>query len=525
MIEKLPLEILLIIADLLEARDKKTCSLVCRLWKDIFQKNLWKVVKISRSSWVDSLERGVSKYTLKENHNRVHSIEINNYMCRTNSAICKLINLFPGVKYFSYSASRGRIWSLSMTNLSGWKSLTHLSLKFGLRNIPTITEELFKSLSVLPALVNLTINQKPPFSSNTFITWRHIDQLHSHLPRLKYLKCQMNLQKINPSEITELRNIKPAESLRTADYSAPRLDMQWIIYLALKYPKLVTLYLTVEKRRDLSERAARSKTMILPPGLPYFFPCLKNIYTASKSTKGLEFSALYSQLFKSSVKLEKIETSLFTNPPGTKLPANQTACAQLFSATLKSLQVGRCYKEHSNLKYSLTDLGTVEFSSLVYLNILCARMFLKIDNVLNVCPSLKKLEITSPSIDVNKQKTTSTFKHGLRHLRLVNTTIKPLCFEYISDSCRQLKYLSLKDVEIRNPDSENNTCLYLNMPFTQLMTLSLSNVRLCNYPSFIFSSQYGRKFNDSAQNEEVCFTEVYLNYSRNNTKNCNYYSK
>ncbi|KAL0085927.1 hypothetical protein F4703DRAFT_1852299 [Phycomyces blakesleeanus] len=206
-----------------------------------------------------------------------------------------------------------------------------------------------------------------------------------------------------------------------------------------------------------------------------------------------------------------METSLFTNSDDTNFPINESACAMLFTATLKRLRIfkGRVFSEDTAL---LLHGRGVEFSKLVRLTIYSKSESFEINNILDTCPSLKVLEINSNFVCVEDKKHLSVSKHGLRHLKLTEASIELECLESISNRCRDLKYLSLKYVVIRNTGPETPNFLPVNMQFTQLSTLLLFNTNMFKYPNFIFSTGYSRK-DSSLTSKETRFTEIYLYYS------------
>ncbi|KAI9010887.1 hypothetical protein CLU79DRAFT_772468 [Phycomyces nitens] len=514
MSERLPLEVLSTIADLLHTSDKKTCSIVCKRWKDVFQKSLWKIVKISKRSWIQNFEKCVKGDTIRERRHHVQSIQVYNLTNRTDHLFPILVKLFPQVKDVFYSEAHCNIRSLTIANLGEWKLLSHMYIQLEYQTKLNIPEALFKSLSVLPSLVHLTLNQKSPFNLRTAVTWRQIDQLHYHLPRLQYLKCWMNLCEIDPNDIDSLEEINPVNDIRTIDYGASHFNIMWTYYLALKYPKLETLNLTIDKEVKPSSGLPTNDTQVkIPQSLPYFFPCLRNIYTTDNGESGLELAVIYSQISKSGARLEKIETSLFTNIDNPEFPANETECIQTFSSTLKTLRIFR-YSNVSNISDPFwQNLDVVEFSRLVYMRISSYSVSFEIGNVLDVCPSLISLEICYTYMITELRKITPAYKHGLQHLKVNWTSTYPECFEYISDRCRSLKHLLLNCVEIKNTNTEKIKCLHMSMQFTRLLTLSLCEVHLEKYPNLVFSTGHSCKDNYFTEHDQGYFTDIYLYYA------------
>ncbi|KAL0086366.1 hypothetical protein J3Q64DRAFT_1848454 [Phycomyces blakesleeanus] len=435
----------------------------------------------------------------------------------TNTTIQQLIELFPNVKNFSYSAA-GDFQSLIDADLSSWKSLTHMTINWIYRHNVIIPENLFVSLSALPSLVHLEIKPGYRTHPNRPVTWRDIEKLHLHLPRLKSLKVSSDICVIEPNDIDELKNTEPANNIETVDYVSMGFSIPWMYYLALKYPKLKTLNLTVEEdvpvQGAMWHRYSRPEPIIekmtVPSNLSGFFPYLKNIYTSNKRKGRPEFSVLYGQIFKSGAKLEKMETSHFTNSDDTKFPLNEMACAALFAETLKNLRIFRNYSLDFEIVLFIHDPG-VEFSKLVRLHIYSTTQSFQVENILSACLALKVLGINSHLGCKIKKRPSNVLKHGLRQLRITGASLDTEWFEYISDCLRDLKYLSLEDISIKSTPREMPYCLPISMPFTRLSTLSLLRIQMSYDSKFIFGTGYSRKDNTFTDNE-TCFTEVYLNY-------------
>ncbi|KAL0085928.1 hypothetical protein F4703DRAFT_1852302 [Phycomyces blakesleeanus] len=381
-----------------------------------------------------------------------------------------------------------------------------------------IPENLFVSLSALPSLVHLEIKPGYRTHPNRPVTWRDIEKLHLHLPRLKSLKVSSDICVIEPNDIDELKNTEPANNIETVDYVSMGFSIPWMYYLALKYPKLKTLNLTVEEdvpvQGAMWHRYSRPEPIIekmtVPSNLSGFFPYLKNIYTSNKRKGRPEFSVLYGQIFKSGAKLEKMETSHFTNSDDTKFPLNEMACAALFAETLKNLRIFRNYSLDFEIVLFIHDPG-VEFSKLVRLHIYSTTQSFQVENILSACLALKVLGINSHLGCKIKKRPSNVLKHGLRQLRITGASLDTEWFEYISDCLRDLKYLSLEDISIKSTPREMPYCLPISMPFTRLSTLSLLRIQMSYDSKFIFGTGYSRKDNTFTDNE-TCFTEVYLNY-------------
>ncbi|KAI9010888.1 hypothetical protein CLU79DRAFT_449135 [Phycomyces nitens] len=508
MIEKIPPEILSIIADFLQPTDRKTCLLVCKHWKDPFQESLWRSLHISKNVWIHDFMTCVKEDDLAEKSTLVKSIELHNIMNSTNHIITFLITLFPNVTNLVYSESHRHIENIVMPSLSGWEKLTHMSIRFGHQVNLGNPEVLFSTLRALPSLIHLTIHHKADFASQTAVEWEHIDRLHFHLPRLSYLKFHINFRKTKLSDIVKVRQTIPLNDLKTVDYCTSNIDIYWLYYFALKYPKLETLKLTIDNvpKKHIDPSSDQNKAEILSE-LPCFFPCLKNIHIIDKCNSGFDSSIIYSQLWNSGAKIENIEASLFTNCTGSTFLPNETSCAKLFVETLRNLSITKYTHDLKSLRKRRIFSGDNTFSSLVHLKIMKCFSYFMINDILDMCPVLRTLEMSTFDGGLKGEKCLSLSFHGLQNLMIYKAAVYPVFLKYISCRCRDLKYLSLSCVEIKVENLYTET-FYISMPFTKLVTLSLCHVNRDKYTTLYFSTGNSSKDNDPYSNSEERFCEI-----------------
>ncbi|KAL0085924.1 secreted F-box domain-containing protein [Phycomyces blakesleeanus] len=514
-ISKLPLEIFLVIGDFLGTNDQKECSLVCKIWKETFQRVLWKELKISSHDWIFRFHKCVKRGALTEKGRYVQSIKVVDLDSPMDTLIPMLIRRFPNVKKFEHKRAETYNDHFVQTNFSGWKLLTHMSIEFDTYAVISDPLKLFEALSVLPSLTHLTLSQTHHSVDRKNFTWRTLEKLHYYLPRLQYLKCWMCLQKIDYVEIKEFTKVKPAKAIKSIYFGFDSFDGIWMYFISSIYPLLETFDLMVEEgsiEPTPSDQKALDRLLALPP----FCPFLKRIYLKTYEVDGMQMSFILNNIAKSGAKIEHIEISCFINLHAPVLPANQTACTQLFSESLKSLRlIAHSYDECMTFG-DFSDLGAHGFSNLVHLRIYCDYEEFGVEDILYGCQSLIELELDNAQLSVNKDfpKHTTALRHGLLRLKLFESLVQPGFFEYISNYCRQLEYFSLKDVEIESPTFEEPEYLAIRMPFTQLSTLLLINLKMYTNSNLLSGTVHIRPDSTLSDEEDGHLVEVYLSYSR-----------
>ncbi|KAL0085929.1 hypothetical protein F4703DRAFT_1566131 [Phycomyces blakesleeanus] len=205
---------------------------------------------IYKTNWIQKFKKHVKHDILKKYSKDVDTIKFKDSK-HTNTKIQQLIEIFPNVKNFSY-ASTGAYHYLVDVDLSRWKLLSRMTITWGLRNRLNILDNLFVLLSDLPSLVHLGIEPGYHTHPNRPITWRDIEKIHLGLPRLKSLKIRSDMDRIGPTEIGEIKQATPTNTMETVDYASMGFNLLWMQYLAIKYPKLKTLRLTVDQNTPLS---------------------------------------------------------------------------------------------------------------------------------------------------------------------------------------------------------------------------------------------------------------------------------
>ncbi|KAL0084698.1 hypothetical protein F4703DRAFT_1855592 [Phycomyces blakesleeanus] len=169
---------------------------------------------------------------------------------------------------------------------------------------------------------------------------------------------------------------------------------------------------------------------------------------------------------------------------------------QYVSETIEKLSLtGFIYNgDHQNTTLGLSYYCPV----LTELCIKGENVSLDLDKILEKCVALKKLKFAGERlfVDTNTISEDPKQQHGLQELMLYDCAVKAEVFHYISFKYRSLKKMLLKKVFIEGSICYATGCLLLDMPYTFLEYLYISEI------------QFGESYEDMDLELDIALTRV-----------------
>ncbi|KAL0078259.1 hypothetical protein J3Q64DRAFT_1850881 [Phycomyces blakesleeanus] len=455
-------KLLTYLATHVKKKDRLNCSLVCKQWTEPFLNAYWAKVEIGNWNIEKIFDEFGPKEVYQKNAYRVWALDIKLYK-HSFKHIQLLQQTYSRIKYLS--------WRVDLEKLAGgkidwsiWGTLSHLELSFtGVQLAPETT---FEEFSALSCLVHFTIRQELDPKVNIHISLTNIESLHLYLPRLEYINIDFLLQLIPEKEMETIRNVEPAHNITTMEFVSDTLSTLWIFYLAHKYPNIVGLNLRAPKNlRDddqipCDDQKYQSQLRILL-SLKQFFPCLQKTSTYINNTNLWLIKLFYDALRHFDVKINYIHIDFEDETP----EANDiNRWISYFSESVNVLyleQIDQLDKKRKLLVYC---------HKLTVLNIYLGG-YIDIGNILDYCPVLQSLNISSSDIHSPEYPQPTHLPHSLQTLEIQDTKISQHTFKYISFRCRQLKYMKLYHINFHYSGSDETGQLLVDMPFSQLKTL------------------------------------------------------
>ncbi|KAL0081154.1 hypothetical protein J3Q64DRAFT_1866415 [Phycomyces blakesleeanus] len=493
MAEKLSPNLISYIATFIPKADQISCSIVCKKWTQPLLNVIWSKIILSQRD-IDNIcnKYGQANNYWKNSH-RVWALTLTNLPSNRAIFLPILQQMFRRLSYLEYTeVYQDKRWIVDSLNWNLWNSLTYLNVTLEYVDKSLVLMEMFEKLSVLRRLSNITIEDARNTAKNTTVSWLDIESLHQYLPRLKYLKVGLILTPITDADVELLHCIPPAYTLTRAEYSTRYMDDIWVLYLSLKYPSLQTLRLapyytdcttpTTTESIRLYEKEKPISSIHTFLTLNKFFPNLTRADLCWKSPNGWKSSVFYDVFSKFGTSLVHLNVYL-----------HESLDIQLLNSTIDKSRISKGLKIMTLFVYksSFSKCGNLAFTISLYpylaeLNINAIHTPIEINNILVHCPVLQKLGIENSSVYLDNLST-HTYPHCLKKLNLAHLEVSTQVLNYISICCRGLKTLKMSFLKFSDSSFEENGQLLVDMPFTQLDTLTVREILFDKHPIHHFA--------------------------------------
>ncbi|KAL0095175.1 hypothetical protein F4703DRAFT_1822710 [Phycomyces blakesleeanus] len=293
----------------------------------------------------------------------------------------------------------------------------------------------FESLSHLESLSNLSLNGY--HNGDVVCTWEDIDRIHEYLPKLRKLELNMDFSPMNINA-PNIEYFSWGDGFKSDEqYENWELIMPMFFSLDTMFPRLVDIFL------NASGSNARSSYSNFWKLINRFKAPLKNV--------------CYSTNW---------ELDTIAEPENTL-----TECLQACSPTMVTLYYG------NNTRPQSVNKAPIEFTMCPRLVDLCLEFFgsrLKLDNILDNCPVLKKLVLKCKLLFLSREATkNSAVPHGLESIVLTRIKTTTTVFSYLSLRCKDLNSMRLKFIKVRGLVSPTTGSLCIDMPFTHFKLLRI----------------------------------------------------
>ncbi|KAI9031780.1 hypothetical protein CLU79DRAFT_730119 [Phycomyces nitens] len=468
MLHSLPYEILDLVADNLSISQKIQCILVCKTWKKHFTKSLWKHIDLYCNQGVKSMCDTLGTFCHTPNPaNYVENLFLHSARV-TNKQLSLLQKSFVSLKSLDITdGSFDQPYSAAHSDWGYWKCMQQLNLCVTTRYFST--PDVLNILSNLKYLTRLLIGNQDS-QSNLVFTIGDMDNLHAHLHNLEYLTLAVTLLQIPIQKTIRTFNGVSAKRLISFHVFGEHISIGWLYYWALKYPHLLSLKLTsgqaTDKPRDTK-------------GLPKEFTMLKECFGLLESIELVcesgqidihkDILELVSQKHSLLVHLELCITT--TRDSGYTI--NRFENAMYFSRSLESLKL----QIDGSLDNPL-DLSRAfkPFPLLVRLDLTAKSIVFELDRILDNCPAMTHLALDTDSVLLDNGSVIIYSSHGLLSLVICSAKINPSLFNYVSQRCQRLSYLTLRNLQIQSVPLYDTDMIYIDLSYSHLRCLEICSV-------------------------------------------------
>ncbi|KAI9014491.1 hypothetical protein CLU79DRAFT_766966 [Phycomyces nitens] len=472
----LPLELICHIATFLSPKDKLSCVLVSRSWRNVFQDSLWQTMEISQQKTLNSIcSMSQSAQSVYKRHGQlVRKLCLQGDTVATAKNISTLQDCFGNLRslYIQRDCLSDACFGDNI-NWSPWKSLTELDLELDDLAIETPEKSVLSILSHLPRLVRLNLGQFWQGRTISF-SMEDIETLHDHLPYLSYLSLKVDLADFSAQDLLESTAVVPAKRLRELTIHSRVTDRRWFYYFARKYSRLTTFkWMTRGAKKIEDDHHSEAAAMLSV--LPCAFPYLKTVdITACGDPRRsyLIFRDLFCAL---RVPIKELTYNVVSPFDEHELFEKIVQlCTNSYTETLERLTIGNSMtrqRPFSVLKsfHRLPRLVHLDFSS--------PNSHVDLDGILDRCQSLKTMCVGQGSLST-KPSSLSPTPHGLRLIEFNKMKIKSSALSYLSSRCRRLNYMYLRNSSIYGQISEKSRNLAIDMSFTRFELLRIQAIKV-----------------------------------------------
>ncbi|KAL0094348.1 hypothetical protein F4703DRAFT_1921888 [Phycomyces blakesleeanus] len=474
----LPFEILLEIAGVLTTQDKLNCTTVCKAWTSPFQESMWDSITISDKQTLNTICRvsTTNPSCYQKFGSLVTSLTLGTRLNINDKQLHTIQSLFNNIKHLKIpTVSQSLDISETNADWSLWSSLVDLEIYKQRMESDDDMEEMLYALSLLPHLRKLHITEDYG-SGNIPYRWQALEVIHTYLPQLEYLQMDVAFESIYPEDIEEIDTISPANNLTTANFFYESIDIPWLYYFASKYPNLHTFKCNIAANPDTTYADYGTDRLLLSK-LSNIFPRLETISIKECENNEYPHGVLCKLLYEHGLKLKNIEYTA-ESKSNSQYVSQQTPEDVVYKfidanvSTLETLTL-KCY-DYSSQWMPLVDLTF--WTNLVELNLYSSWGSIWLDRILDRCPALKTLRLSSENIVVSQRTSDTISLHGLESVKFEHASLSSESLNYISLRCRQLKNLSLRSIKVRGSISQETGNLTIDISNVSLKTLDFTDV-------------------------------------------------
>ncbi|KAI9011999.1 hypothetical protein CLU79DRAFT_440108 [Phycomyces nitens] len=487
---RIPFEIIEYIARFIEFKDKLQCALVCKYWSLKFTELIWKKINISSQRQLEDIcNSQIPKHIIyRNNGHHVHELHLEVSIDANDIQLYTLQQYFPNIRrliveheaFIGDDFARHADWNL-------WKCLTEMSLNLDTVDIFITDMEFQGILSCIPHLQWLHIIQNNEDDTKR-VNLQCFELIHSHLQKLKYIDIDMDFEEISDTDLSIIPRVLPAKSLTTLITPVYTTEYRWIYYFAMKYPNLHTMKTnTDEVDRQFYECPSDLPNLSTSQSL---FNQLKNLdIVISDNQDSLRRN--WAKVLSDDMPLNHIDLTIIELPPKEPLFPDYifNQYVQPYSARLESFTV-RIHGPISRLFNTTTLNSCPRLTTLT----LCTHLAtISLSTILDHYQSLTRLIIDSSQVITGESQSEIPTTHRLSILGVRSASFRFDFLAYVSNRCRDLKYISMHNVHICFPIYTRTRHLCIDMSHTHLKYLVHSNVRY-NISEMMYGADYSINF-------------------------------
>ncbi|KAI9019978.1 hypothetical protein CLU79DRAFT_836338 [Phycomyces nitens] len=470
---ELPFEILSQIARFVPKPDQRIASSVCRGWQRPFNEELWRWIDIGYESGLDRLyslllgvlEKNPSYGQMVRSLNLAEDIEMR------SDILCQLQTYMTGLTYISLP--EGSLVTSCFYNMEHWKDWgkTLTRLRFCIHGMGVGVSDFLNLLKHLPRLQWL--EYAPERATHSLFRLEDVEIIHTHLEHLNTLILGTELSSMSPQDLLSLSNIQPSRTMTFVKFAVNPVDLRWLYYWSIKYPRLRTLeWIT---RHDFDPvYMFRDETLALFNRQKSSFEYLWNVRLLGGIYSRMLDKTLIDLLciFKISLKSIKYETQVGRNDAHPTLQLIKDIMRSS-SNTLEDLSL--------SLQHPIANPRTIPMTfslcpRLVNLKICGWTTHLGLDLLLDYCTAVKKLDITVDTLSIDPVPCGISHQpvNSLISFRLIANSVHVSVFNYLSRRCKNLQNMELLNVDVVGSQSIQNGRMEIDMSFTHFKTLRLN---------------------------------------------------
>ncbi|KAL0075907.1 hypothetical protein J3Q64DRAFT_1773263 [Phycomyces blakesleeanus] len=334
--------------------------------------------------------------------------------------------------------------------------------------------EMFKILSCLPCLTRLDIEAKLEDTRPNY-TWEVLENIHAYLPRLEYLHTNLPLAAITSADIKTINHVTPAKNLSVIKLLDHNMDLGWLFYFSLKYPKVRVFESSmVFSKINRIEDSPSEEVMSIIMAASFQFPHLKSVVISHEAVVGSQHTVFWKLLHQLTSSLRSLDYSLDLASFGNGLFSGFPRESVRFSSTtLERLSLIINAKPHV---MSILPLNFGSCSRLVDLTTEVSKGIIEIDVLLDSCTSLKSIHMRDELITLSPKAYATSTPHGLQKMEIINSKVDSHVFNFISLRCRQLREMALCSVRVPGSISQETGNMCIDMSYTHFEVLKLHDV-------------------------------------------------
>ncbi|KAI9023612.1 hypothetical protein CLU79DRAFT_887078 [Phycomyces nitens] len=469
LLSEFPREIIEQLIELLPLKDKISCSLVCKSWKELFQDSLHSDLVLDRSLLEGILNHPQDHQpSLLATRLLVRHLKVNYNTLTTDEELYALQQTFPNIKYLYFEPK-----SLISENFGAtadwniWRLLRELQICLYLKHEPDIESTLVRIALCLPLLRRLKIHNTNSEVQLSF-SLDDFEAIHSHLNYLTDMQLSSDLLTLSKTDLERMTRVSPAANMSSLKISTENTDHRWLCYFARKYPNLRTLNLDISNTLpNINEK--KSNTTSLFQQVPLPFQHLTRLCIEYSDWTAKNHLLFYDLTHFHNVPLKSICVTINMlyegDPPHNpwEFPTHITEVSlAAFSKTIESFTL------FFPSKYSTTiDLAELKDSlyNLVELMITSSTS-VEIDTLLCAAPRLRKVHLENSDIELEGELYTSN-RFVLQSFTVVWTTMTSDVLRFLSFHCRSLNELILEITSVHGSFTTPG-CQFIDMAYTRL---------------------------------------------------------